>query len=192
MNIQYDEIYLTATFYKKMERIEKTIDRDGKETIISFDYYLYQDFSFHYIEDRLFLVINEPNRYTKYFIEFINTVLRMKVTMKNKSINLNRFISRAKELKQFQVLKARFNELALSQYSKGSLEVTSTKNAIMDFEKIFGNIYYDLSKVKISYFDEYIYIVELSKTGLVFLSKHSNVQKKTTRKLIDLLYLQDV
>ena len=67
LNVKFDQNTLSATFYKEMKRAEKTIDKDGKEIIVSFDYYLYQDFSFHTINNRFFLVINEPNKYTKYF-----------------------------------------------------------------------------------------------------------------------------
>ena len=134
LNVKFDQNTLSATFYKEMKRAEKTIDKDGKEIIVSFDYYLYQDFSFHTINNRFFLVINEPNKYTKYFIEFISSCLKMKVSFKTKQINLKNFLVKAKELHQFQVFKARFNELPLSKNSKGSLDISSTVNAILDFE----------------------------------------------------------
>ncbi len=188
LNIKFDDFTLTATFYKEMKRTEKTIDKDGNEVQISFDYYLYQNFSFHYIGNRLFLVINEPNKYTKYFLEFVHSSFRLKISFKNKQIDLKNFINKAKALNQFQVLKARFNELPLSKNSKGSLEVTSTENAILDFEKIFGDIYYDLAKVKFSYFDESTYTIELSKNGLIFASKNSDLRLKTVSKLITLLF----
>lgn len=188
LNVKFDQNILSATFYKEMKRAEKTIDKDGKETLVSFDYYLYQDFYFHTISNRFFLVINEPNKYTKYFIEFISSCLKMKVSFKTKQINLKNFLVKAKELNQFQVFKARFNELPLSKNSKGSLEVTSTQNAISDFEKIFGVIYYDLSKVKISYFDEHTYVIELSKNGLIIASRHADLRLKTVSKLISLLF----
>lgn len=189
LNVMFDQNILSATFYKEMQRAEKTIDKDGNETLVFFDYYLYQDFSFHIINNRFFLVINEPNKYTKYFIEFISYCLKMKVSFKTKQINLKNFLIKSKELSQFQVFKARFNELPLSQNSKGSLDISSTVNAILDFESIFGDIYYDLSKIKFSYFDEYIYTIELSKNGLIIVSKHSNFQMQTVSKLITLLYL---
>ncbi|MDA4853373.1 hypothetical protein PGK05_04240 [Acinetobacter baumannii] len=188
LNIKFDQTTLVATFYKEVKRAEKTIDKDGNEALISFDYYLYQDFSFHHINDKFFLVINEPSKYTKYLLEHFNNILRMKILFKNKQINLKNFISKAKSLNQFQILKARFNELSLSKSSKGSLEVTSTQNAISDFEKIFGDIYYDLSKVKISYFDEHTYIIELSKNGLIIASRHADLRLKTVSKLISLLF----
>ncbi|MDV7590762.1 hypothetical protein R4572_08070 [Acinetobacter baumannii] len=189
LNIKFDQNTLVATFYKEVKRAEKTIDKNGKELLISFDYYLYQEFSFHHINGRFFLVISEPNKYTKYLLEYFNSILRMKILFKNKQINLKDFVNKAKNLNQFQILKARFNELSLSKSSKGSLEVTSTQNAILDFEKIFGDIYYDLSKVKISYFDEHIYTIELSKNGLIIASRHADLRLKTISKLISLLFL---
>ena len=74
LNIKFDNITLTATFYKEIKRTEKTVDKDGKENLISFDYYLYQGFSFHNINNRLFLVVNEPNKHTKHFLEFIHSI----------------------------------------------------------------------------------------------------------------------
>ena len=53
LNVKFDQNTLSATFYKEMKRAEKTIDKDGKEIIVSFDYYLYQDFSFHTINFKL-------------------------------------------------------------------------------------------------------------------------------------------
>jgi len=188
LNVKFDSLTLTATFYKEMKRLEKTVDRDGKESLISFDYYLYQNFSFHNMNNRLFLVIHEPSKYTKYFLEFIHTSFGLKLSFKNKKIDLKKFINKAESLNQFQVLKARFNELSLSKNSKGSLEVTSTENAILDFEKIFGDIYYDLAKIKFSYFDESTYTIELSKNGLIIASKHSDLRLKMVSKLIALLF----
>ncbi|MCU4420437.1 hypothetical protein [Acinetobacter lwoffii] len=188
LNIKFDNITLTATFYKEIKRTEKTVDKDGKENLISFDYYLYQGFSFHNINNRLFLVVNEPNKHTKHFLEFIHSIFRMKISFINKQIDLKSFIVKAKKLNHFHVLKARFNELPLSKNSKGSLEVTSTENAILDFEKIFGDIYYDLAKVKFSYLDEVTYTIELSKNGLIFASKNSELRLKTVSKLIALLF----
>ncbi|GEM_PF-4867912 len=188
LNIKFDQTTLIATFYKEMKRAERTIDKDGKETFFSFDYYLYQDFSFHAINNRFFLVVNEPNKYTKYFIEFISSCLKMKVSFKTKQINLKKFLVKAKDLNQFQVYKARFNELPLSKNSKGSLEVSSTVNAILDFESVFGDIYYDLSKIKFSYFDEFVHTIELSKSGLIVLSKNTDVRIKTVLRLITMLF----
>ncbi|MGR2823979.1 hypothetical protein FY048_00295 [Acinetobacter sp. 1124_18A] len=188
LNIKFDSSILTATFYKEMKRVEKTIDKDGKETLISFDYYLYQDFYFYKIDDRLFLVINEPNKYTKYFVDFISSCLKTKIAFKNKQINLKNLMVKARELNQFQVFKARFNELPLSKNSKGSLDVSSTQNAILDFESIFGDIYYDLSKIKFSYFDEFIHTIELSKSGLIVISKNTDVRIKTVSRLIKILF----
>lgn len=188
LNVKFDQNIMSATFYKEMKRAEKTIDKDGKETLVSFDYYLYQDFSFHIINNRFFLVINEPNKYTKYFIEFISSCLKLKVSFKTKQINLKNFLVKAKELNQFQVFKARFNELPLSKNSKGSLDVSSTANAILDFESIFGDIYYDLSKIKFSYFDEFVHTIELSKNGLIVLSKNSDVRIKSVSRLITMLF----
>lgn len=188
INIKFDSATLTATFYKEMKRVEKTIDKDGKETLISFDYYLYQDFYFHKMDGRLFLIVNEPNKYTKYFIDFISSCFKTKISFKNKKINLKNFMIKARDLNQFKVFKARFNELPLSKSSKGSLDVSSTQNAILDFESIFGDIYYDLSKIKFSYFDEFVHTIELSKNGLIVISKNTDVRIKTVSRLIKMLF----
>ena len=112
----------------------------------------------------------------------------MKVSFKTKQINLKNFLVKAKELPQFQVFKARFNELPLSKNSKGSLDISSTVNTILDFDSIFGDIYYDLSKIKFSYFDEFVHTIELSKNGLIVLSKNTDVRIKTVSRLITMLF----
>ena len=188
INIKYDDYSFVATYYLELKRSEKSVDFQGKETLITFDYYIYQNFSFHLISDRLFLVVNEPNKHSKNLLEFILSVCRLKISFKTKKIDLNYFIKKGSNLSQFQVLKARFNELSLSKHSKGSLEITSTHNAIVDFKNVFGEVYYDLSKIKVSFFDEFIYNVELSKTGLICLSRHSENGMSASVKLIKLLF----
>lgn len=188
VNVKYDDFTFVGTFFKEMKRTEKSIDINGKETFISFDYYLYQSFSLHSINDRVFLVINEPNKYSKNLLEYFSSTLRLKISFKDRKINLNNFIIKASGASKFQVLKARFNELAISKHSKGSIEVTSTQNAITDFKNVFGDIYYDLSKIKVTYFDEQNYNLELTKNGLIILSKHTDNGLHTTVKLIRLLF----
>lgn len=188
LHIKYDDYSFLATFYQELKRTEQSIDINGKESIFTFDYYIHQNFSFHHINHRLFLIIYEPNKYSKNLIEYLNNIFKLRLSFKNKKIDLNNFIIKGDKLGQFQILKARFNEVSLSKNSKASLEVTSSSNAITDFKKVFGDIYYDLAKIKISYFDEQIYILELSKNGLICLSRHNEATLKLATKLIILLF----
>lgn len=188
LNIKYDDISFISTFYQEFKRYEKSIDINGDESIFTFDYHIHQNFSFHFIKGRLFLIIYEPNKYSKNLIEFLNSIFRLKLAFKTKKIDLDSFIQKTSHLSNFQVHKARFNEISLSKNSKGSLDVTSSNNALLDFKQVFGEIYYDLSKVKVSFFDEITYHLELSKNGLICLSKHNNSGLKVTLKLINLLF----
>lgn len=188
LNIKYDDTSFLSTFYQEVKRQEKSIDLNGEENIFSFNYYVHQNFSFHVIKNRLFLVINEPNKYSKNLIEFLNSVFRLKLSFKTKKIDLDNFIKKASNLTHFQILKARFNEISLSKNSKGSLEVTSSTNALNDFKRVFGEVYYDLSRIKVTFFDETTYHLELSKNGLIFLSKHNDTSVNSTMKILNLLF----
>ena len=188
LNIKYDDTSFLSTFYQEVKRQEKSIDLNGEENIFSFNYYVHQNFSFHSIKNRVFLIINEPNKYSKNLLEFLNSIFRLKLSFKTKKIDLNNFVKKAENLSQFQILKARFNEISLSKNSKGSLEVTSSTNALLDFKRVFGDIYYDLSRVKVTFFDEITYHLELSKNGLIFLSKHNESSVRSTFKILNLLF----
>lgn len=188
LNIKYDDFSFVSTFYQEVKRFEKSIDLNGDENTYTFNYYIHQSFSFHYISKRLFLIINEPNKYSKNLIEFLNSIFRLKLSFKTKKIDLNNFIKKAEYLTNFQILKARFNEISLSKNSKGSLEVTSSTNALKDFKHVFGDVYYDLSRIKVTFYDETTYHLELSKNGLIFLSKYSDSSLKSTLKILNLLF----
>lgn len=187
-NIKYDDYSFLATFYQEFKRTEQSKDIDGKEKLFTFDYFLHQNFSFHYINNRIFFIIYEPNKYSKYLIEYLNSIFKLKLSFKTKKIDLKNFLSKGYKLDQFKIFKARFNEISISKNSKASLEVTSSVNAIYDFENLFGNIYYDLSKIKISFFDEQVFNIELSKNGLIFLSRYNEASLKLSTKLIELLF----
>ncbi|KYQ83291.1 hypothetical protein AWW72_14790 [Acinetobacter sp. NRRL B-65365] len=188
LNIKYDDNSFLSTFYREVKRHEKTVDLNGDENIFTFNYYIYQNFSFHLIKSRIFLIIHEPNKYSKNLIEFLSSIFKLKLSFKTKKIDLNNFIKKASNLPQFQILKARFNEISLSKSSKASLEVTSSNNALIDFQNVFGNIYYDLARIKVTFFDESTYHLELSKNGLIFFSKHDDSSLKSTFKILNLLF----
>lgn len=188
INTKYDDYSFIATFYQELKRTEQSTDINGNEKIFTFDYFLHQNFSFHNINNRIFFIIYEPNKFSKNLIEYLNSIFRLNLSFKTRKIDLKNFISKGYKLDQFKVFKARFNEISISKNSKASLEVTSSNNAIYDFENLFGNIYYDLSKIKISFFDEQIYNLELSKNGLIFLSRYNDASIKLSTKLIELLF----
>lgn len=190
INIKYDDNSFLSTFYQEVKRHEKTIDLNGDENIFTFNYYIHQNFSFHYIEKRIFLIVHEPNKYSKNLIDFLSSIFRLKLSFKTKKINLNNFIKKANNLNNFQILKARFNEISLSKSSKGSLEVTSSNNALTDFKNVFGDIYYDLARIKVTFFDENTYHLELSKNGLIFFSKHNDSSLKSKLKVLNLLFFE--
>lgn len=188
LNIKYDDTSFLSTFYQEVKRHEKTVDLNGDENIFTFNYYIHQNFSFHFIKSRIFLIIQEPNKYSKNLIDFLSSIFKLKLSFKTKKIDLNNFIQKAEKLPQFQILKARFNEISLSKNSKASLEVTSSNNALIDFKNVFGNIYYDLARIKVTFFDENTYHLELSKNGLIFFSKHHDSSLKSTFKILNLLF----
>ena len=161
-----------AVYYQEHFRPEKIVDSDGKENIINLVHYINQKFIFTEIDSRLFLIVYEPSRYSKYLHEYLNKIFGLKISYSTKKLMLNEIITNLSKFDNLVILKARFNEISLNKHSKCSLEITSTKNALVDFANTFGQVYYDLAKIKVSFFYKTKITLEIYKNGNVIISKN--------------------
>lgn len=161
-----------AVYYQEYLRQEKFVDLDGKEKIIDLVHYINQKFTFTEVDSRLFLILYEPSRYSKYLHEYLNKIFGLRLSYSTKKLMLNDIVVNLSKFDNLNIIKARFNEVSLNKHSKCSLEITSSKNALIDFANTFGEAYYDLAKIKVTFFYETKITLEIYKNGNIIISKN--------------------
>ncbi|WP_202740596.1 hypothetical protein [Acinetobacter sp. 'aerobic (ED)'] len=190
LKIDYDDYKLNGTFFQKILLKEPTNNPYDDIGYVEFEYFIKQNFFFIKNNDKNFLVIINPNKFTKNFYNYLDSLTGLHLIFKDKKINLNKLID--ENLKNFKhkIIKAKFNSVVLSESSKATIEIASSQNAINDFTNTFGNTYYEINKVKIILSDKkYTELdLDISKTGLIQTSKLNSINENEIINIINLLY----
>lgn len=189
-NLSFDDNFLQGNYFKKFLQKEPTNNPFTKENYIEFEYFANQHFYLIKNDSRNFLVIINPTKYTKFFYSYLDEISGLKLILKDKSININDIIDQNFTEGSYQVLRAKFCSVTLSETSRATIEISSSSNAINDFINTFGNIYYEIAKVKIVISNE-IYKnldLEISKTGLIQISKFNSISLNDIKRIIKILY----
>ncbi|MCL6232808.1 MULTISPECIES: hypothetical protein [Acinetobacter] len=189
-NLSFDDNFLKGTYYKKILQKESTNNPFVAENYIEFEYFVNQQFYLIQNESRYFLVIINPTKYTKNFFSYLDELSGLNLILKDKHINIESMIEKNLTNISYRIIRAKFSAVTLSETSKATIEISSTTNAINDFINTFGNIYHIISKAKIilSTQKHTDLDLDISKTGLIQISKLSSLNENDILHIINIIY----
>lgn len=189
-NLSFDDTFLQGTYLKKILQKEPTNNPYIEDNYIEYEYFVNQSFYLITYNLRYFLVVLNPTKHTKNFYSYLDELSGLDFIFKDKIININQLIEHNLSDKHYKIIRAKFCSVALSESSKATIEISSSTNAINDFIKTFGDIYYEISKAKLVLSTEKYKDLDLdiSKTGLIQTSKLNSINVNEIKKLLEILY----
>ena len=189
-NLSFDDNFLQGTYLKKIIQKEPTNNPFIEENYIEFEYFVNQQFYLIKNNSRFFLVIINPTKYTKLFYAYLDDLSGLNLILKDKHININHMIKKNLSDTKYRIIRAKFCAVTLSETSKATIEISSSINAVNDFIKTFGDIYYEISKAKFIIYNENNNDLDLdiSKTGLIQIAKFNLINEINILKIINIIF----
>ncbi|MEZ8649544.1 hypothetical protein AB6D92_11245 [Vibrio splendidus] len=182
--ITFDNSQLVARYHEEYEHIDSYFDPLGKEEIVRSVRYKFVNVRFRFLGDGKYLVQLENLPRTSISL-FMNLKIALETDISVSDVkfdieSLLETISTNEDVRQFKVKQASFSSIYLNEKSRAKLEITSTKNALVEFRNSFDYKKYAIDKVKCDFRlnGESLYL-ELRRSGVISHSK----------SLVDLLTL---
>jgi hypothetical protein len=179
--LEQKEDSLHAIFYLKVLVEEKISDPFGGTENIT--YYSYQkiEFFIYKSEKYLLLVIKDQPKSLKKFIDYLKNNDSLFFSINNFNIKMENLFEKI----IFKIIKAKFNDVELSNNAFANIEVNSSANALNDFNLLQLKGSKKLTKLKIiEDFDDIYFECEFNEKAS-FLLKIDYVNLKLIRHIFD-------
>lgn len=161
---------LQARYSERVPVNEVIIDPYGEKNIVEYNKYI--NFTFWLVPDVRgghTLIIENPPRSIKYFIENFVKCTNGGFYVSSKDISIEKFVEFFKEnFKEVSFRKAKLKGLTFSKYTSGNLEVESSRDALIDIDDYLPNASYRLDKSKvIVIINDCSYCIDVTSSGSV-------------------------
>ncbi|WP_125268753.1 hypothetical protein [Acinetobacter soli] len=189
-NLRYDDFILSGNFFQKIILKEETNNPYGEKSFIEYEYFINQEFYLVNHSSKYYLVIINPSKFSKNFYSYFDNIVGLKLILKDKKIDINHLLEFNLKDINYKLVKAKFSSVALSKNSKATIEIISSSNAIEDFKNNFGEVYYEINKIKIlMHMKKYNNLdLEISRSGLIQSTLLKSIHDNDILELLDLLF----
>ncbi|CAG9000632.1 MAG: hypothetical protein CENE_02632 [Candidatus Celerinatantimonas neptuna] len=167
ISIRYSEQYL---------HIDSFLNAYGEDVTSETVRYKIVNFSVTVVDDDKYLIHieNSPRSTLELFNNF-ESVLQANFSLTLVSIKILEFLDSLRnrdDVKQFKIKKAVFSGITISSKSRAKIEITSSQNALLDFEGKYHISSYIIDKINCHFrFDGEEVCIELRKSGTISHSK---------------------
>ncbi|EGR4211333.1 hypothetical protein DDN98_13230 [Vibrio cholerae] len=186
---------LTVSYHEEYEHVDSYFDPFGSEKIVKSVRYKFLKVYLRFLGNGQYLVqLENLPRTSISFYKNLNIVIGSNLSVSDVKFDVESLLDRVSNsgcIRQFKIKQASFSSIYLNEKSRAKLEITSTKNALNEFNASFDYKKYVLDKVKCDFrMDNENLYLELRKTGVISHSK--NLVNFLTELILEELQTQNM
>lgn len=186
----FDDERYNGVFFQKIIVNNHGTDIEGNTIPIHYEYF--QNFNFEVLKlDSviLLLVYNAPKS-IKLFLNLFSDIAEIGFYFFDDEINLKEISKIFSKFPDFKVLKAKYTNVSILNRAVANIEITSPKNAIVDFDEFYEAIDSIIVKIKIRYLENGQFItLEINNKGCISIDD-DDFPKHEIEKIMEIIYFK--
>ncbi|WP_336431903.1 hypothetical protein [Providencia rettgeri] len=170
------ESSISVRYSEKFIHIDNFLNAYGEDVISETVRYKIVHFSISIVDDCKYLIhIENIPRSTLDLFNNLEEILHVNLSLSLVSIKILEFLDSLRnrdDIKQFKIKRAVFSGITITPKSRAKIEITSSQNALLDFENKYRTNSYVIDKINCNFrFDGDEVNLELRKSGTISHSK---------------------